>query len=219
MPPEIKIGMRVILFIPSAREEDEGKSLALPSIVEKLPDEEYILVQMPTYHGYFYPLPREPLILRFYYDSSPYSVQVHYERQVNSEGFMLAKLKRIGPIIQHQMRESFRLKCLIPVTIMRGEKDTGFLGNTEWDGLAIDLSEGGMLLSTNENLEEGESITVSFDIDGQETLEGRVVRVEEVSKAKYRFRAGLKFEHQKRHQARRIYRYIVRVQVEQMKRD
>jgi len=224
LEPEIQIGMRVVLFIPSTSKYDEEKGLALPSIVEKIQGEEYIYIQMPTYHGYYYPLPRETILLRCFFDSMPYSLEVRYEEMVENEGFMLAKMKRLSPIKEHQMRESYRLKCMIPVTIERTSNkrsaDNDHVSeNSEWDGFTIDLSEGGMLLSTNEFLQEGESIIVSLDLGGQESLESRVLRVEEVPKAKYRFKAALQFEHQQQQQTQRIYRYIVRVQVEHMKRE
>lgn len=216
MQAEIQAGMKVTLFVTQTKEEGVTTLLPLTSIVEELTDQEEILIQIPTHRGYNFPLPREPVVMRFSIEANLYALQVRYEGRIERDSFTFARMKRLGPIVRHQMREHFRLLCSLPVTIERKITDGKQTKSHAGTGYALDISESGMMLSTDEAVCQDEKLTVSFDIGTQETLDCLVLRVDRDPLEEGRSRAGLKFIFRYKSQQSRIYKYVLRMQTERL---
>lgn len=220
MPVKIIEDMRVSLIVHLKNNFEGSNILTLPSAVEELPDDEFILINMPIHGGYYYPMPREPLLMQFLVDSKSYAMQVQFEDRVERNGLLFAKMRRQGKIREHQLRDCYRHKCSIPVIIERlchsGEDDDPEAEAS--GGRILDLSDGGALFATDERIEKGEKIALTFEARGSETVEAKALRVETPEEGKYYFRVASKFKIDEQ-QANRIYKYIVDLQMEQRRRN
>ncbi len=80
----------------------------------------------------------------------------------------------------------------------------------------INFSDGGMLIATDANLNQGENVTLDFSIGEHETVGGVILRVERTEYARPRFRAAIAFNNATADQKERFYRFIIDRQVEKM---
>ncbi|MCL2068811.1 MAG: flagellar brake protein [Oscillospiraceae bacterium] len=118
--PLIEPGMKI--FVDVSTESVGGEALemvVLNSIVEEVPDDESLLIQMPMYKGSYYPFSafHSPLYLRFPTKTSFFAFSARYEGSVKRGPLTLARMQRVSGFEERQMRECFRLPCLIPVKI------------------------------------------------------------------------------------------------------
>ena len=219
---EIKASMRVSLEIQLKNDINGMKNvITLSSVVEEVFDDGSLLIQMPVYQGYHYPLPRDnTFLMHFFEDSEMYALPVQFQERIEQDGFMLAKVRRRGRIKPHQRRDCYRFPCSLPVTVERlwqNEREI-YPDRQPTEGQIIDFSDGGMLIATNENIEKGEKITLTFDMGKIETVEGLALRTERIEDGKYLFKVAVQFRNTDIAQQRRFYKYIVDMQLEQIRR-
>jgi len=219
---EIIAGLRVSLDIELKNDPNGMRNtLTLSSAVEELMEDRRILIQMPVYQGYHYPLPRDDVILmKFFIDSEMYAVKVRFEERVDLDGFVFAKVLRTGKVKPHQRRDCYRLPYSTPITVERmwiNEREL-YPERQPTVGQMINFSDGGMLFATDENIEKGEKITVTFDLGTVETIEGLALRTERIEDGKFLFRVAVRFRNKDKAQKNRFYRYIVEKQLEELRR-
>lgn len=221
---EITADVRVSLEIELKNDIDGmSRSLTLNSTVEEVLDDGSLLIHMPIHQGYHYPLPRDTkLQLCFFVDLQIYATDVEYVERLEKDGFIFAKLRRRGKITKYQRRDCYRLPYSIPVQLERYWRN----GNDEeinpelqpTEGQMIDFSDGGMLFATNENIDVGEKITLTFDMGKAETAKGMALRTERIEDGKYLFRVAVRFRNNDKAQKDRFYKYIMEKQMEERRR-
>lgn len=177
---EIKANMRVALDIQLKNDISGMKNvLSLNTVVEEILEDGYLLIHMPIYQGCYYPLPRDKLFLaNFFVDSHMYfALPVQFHEQIQRGGFTLAKIRRFDKIKPHERRDCYRMPCSLPVTVERMWQSERVKHSKlqPAGGQIINFSDGGMLFATNENIENGEKITLIFDIGQIEFVEGMVL--------------------------------------------
>jgi len=219
---EIKTAMRISLEIQLKNDINGMKNiLTLNSVVEEILEDGSLLLQMPTYQGYHYPLPRESTILmHFIMDSEMYALPVQFEERIERDGFMFAKVRRRGRTKAHQRRDCYRFPCSLPVTVERlwqHEREI-YPERQPTEGRIIDFSDGGMLFATDENIKKGEKITLTFDMGNVETVEGLALRSERIEDGKYLFKVAAQFRNTDIVQQRRFYKHLVNMQQEERRR-
>jgi len=220
----IKEDMKVSLGI----EHNDGKSrktISLSSIIEEVLDDGCLVVHMPMYKRNYYPLEIDStFLMHFFVGSRMYATPVQYEGRFRNGNFVYAKLRRLGGIENSQRRHCYRLPCSLPVTIERHAANENHQPDEEnaancGEGQMIDFSDGGMLFATNENIERGEKISLSFDIGTVETVEAVTLRVERTMGEEYRYKAAVQFHRMEKTQKNRLYKYIADAQREMRKRQ
>jgi len=219
---DIKAAMRVSLDIQLKNDLNGMKNiLSLSSVVEEILDDGSILILMPIYQGYHYPLPRDNMMLmHFSVDSEMYALSVQFQERIERDDFMFAKVRRRGKIKPHQRRDCFRTPCSFPVTVERlwqNEREL-YPERQPTEGQMINFCDGGMLFATNENIDKGEKITLTFDMGKVETVEGMALRAERIEDGKYLFKVSVHFRNKDIVQKRRFYKYIVDMQLEEIRR-
>lgn len=75
-----------------------------------------------------------------------------------------------------------------------------------------------MLFATDENIQRGDKITLTFDLGGVEIVEGMALRTERIEEGKYLFRVAVQFRSTDKAQKRRLYKYIVDRQLDEIRR-
>jgi len=219
---EIKAAMRVSLAVQLKNDINGMENvLTLSSVVEEVLDDGGLLLQMPIHQGYHYPLPRdESLLMHFYMDSEMYALPVIFEERIERGGFVFARVRRAGRIKPHQRRDCYRFPCSLPVTVERlwiKERER-YPDRQPTGGRMIDVSDGGMQLATDENIEKGEKLTLTFDLGSVETVEGMALRTDRIEDGSHLFRVAVRFRYTDKVQKRRIYKLIVDRQQEERRR-
>ncbi len=219
----LKIGARVFLELESESGPGEAPQiLTLSTVIADVLDPENILLMMPIHRGSFYPLPKNvPVLMKFVVASGMYSLKLAFEGRVGQAGLAYAKMRAIGEIEEHQMRDCFRLSCNIPATLRRVWLSE-FKGEPEdlpvpVSAKILDISDGGALVATDEHLEAGEKFTAAFSIGTEESLECVALRISEHIGAQFRFRVGVQFQNAPSRQRDRIFRFITLEQRKKLK--
>lgn len=221
---EIKPGMKVALEVPLKNDADRiEKILSLNSIVEEIPDNDSLLIQMPMYQGYYYPLPIDSdIVMYLFIDPMMYALPVQFQEQIWRGNLLYAKILRTGKINSSQRRNCYRLPCSFSITVKRPQIQEGdpTPEPTAIQGKTINFSDGGMLFATDEYIEKGEKITLTFSIGTNEDIEAIVFRSERNPEGNFKFRTAIQFLHNDKDnsQRQRFYRYIVEKQLEERRR-
>ena len=219
---KIAVGLRISLDLQFKNDTQGMKNmLTLSSMMEEHLEDGYFLIHMPIYEGYHYPLPRDDAILmKFFIDSEMYACKAMFSERVEQGGFLFAKMRRISRIKPHQRRDCYRLPCSMPVTVERLWKHEReiYPERQPTEGRMINVSDGGMLLATDENIQRGDKITLTFDLGGVEIIEGMALRAERIEDGKYLFRVAVQFRNTDKAQKRRLYKRIVDKQLEEIRR-
>jgi len=158
--------------------------------------------------------------MHFFVDSEMYAAPVRFEERTERGGFLFARMRRVGKIKPHQRRDCYRLPCSLPVTVERlwlNEREI-YPERQPAEGQIINFSDGGMLFATDENIEKGEKITLTFDMGKPETIEGMALRTQRIKDGQYLFRVAVRFRNKDICQQRRFYKYIVDKQLEERRR-
>lgn len=220
---EIKPAMRVSLAV-ELKNDINGMSnvLTLSSVVEEVLNDGCLLVQMPIYQSYHYPLPRDKTILMYFFsESEMYAIPLLFLERIEHGEFPLAKMRRIGKVTPGQRRDCYRFPCSLPVTVERmwkNERDR-YPESQPSEGRMIDFSDAGMLFATNEHIEKGEKVTLTFEMcQTTETVEGMALRMDRVEDGLYLFRVAVKFRNTDKIQKQRFYKHIVDMQLEERRR-
>ncbi len=197
---------------------DQGKRgvISLPSIVEEVYSDGFFLVQMPKHQSGYYPLPRDEMFLVYFTVEAEKSaadmfvIPARFIEKIEREDSVYAKLEPLGKIERSQRRDCYRLPLSIEVTLRRAYGKDALATNARM----INFSDGGMLISTDINLVQGENVTLDFSIGEHETVGGNVLRVERTEYARPRYRAAIAFNNATIDQKERFYRFIMDKQVE-----
>lgn len=221
---EIKPGMKIALEVRLKNSTDGMENvLSLCSIVEEILDDDCLLIQMPMHQGYYYPLPiDDEIAMYFFLEPMMYSLPVQFQEQIWQENLLYAKVLRSGKISSYQRRNCYRLPCSFPITVERQpmpEKNSTPEFQTI-QGKTINFSDGGMLFSSDEYIEKGEKITLTFNIGSTETVKAMVFRTEKNTEGNYKFKTAVQFliKDKDAAQKQRFYRYIVEKQLEERRR-
>jgi c-di-GMP-binding flagellar brake protein YcgR len=219
----LKIGTRVFLELESEGGPGEEKqALTLSSVIADVPGPERFLLMMPMHKGSFYPLPKNvPVLMKFVAPTGMYSLKLAFEGREGHGPLSYAKMRALGNIEEHQMRDCFRLSCNIPATLRRvwlsefkGEPDDLPVAVS---AKILDISDGGALVATDEYFESGEKFTVAFSIGTEESLECVALRISEQIGAQFRYRVGVQFQNTAPRQKDRIFRFITLEQRKKLK--
>ena len=184
---EIKSDMKVLLVIESKSGADGlANRITLSSYVEEVMPDGTILIQVPVYRGYNYPLPRdEPILMYLLSKSRMYSMTAWFLERVRHDGLMFARMGRCSPIKPDQRRDCYRLPCELPVLV---ERATAYKCRAEPpisnECKMINFSDGGMLFAAHEAFEIGEKVTLAFDIGTDEAITAKVLRCERLERSK-----------------------------------
>lgn len=221
---EIKPGMKVALEVPLKSSADGiEKVLSLNSTVEEILPDDCVLIQMPMYQGYYYPLPiDDEIVMYLFIEPMMYALPVQFQEQIWQGNLLYAKILRAGKISSYQRRNCYRLPCSFPITVKRLQIQEGDSapGPQTIQGRTINFSDSGMLFATDEYIEKGEKVTLTFSIGSTETAEAMVFRTEKNIEGKYKFKTAVQFLSNARDaaQRQRFYRYIVEKQLEERRR-
>ncbi|MCL1829104.1 MAG: flagellar brake protein [Oscillospiraceae bacterium] len=211
--PDMKLTMEI-------HDENEGGKniLLLKSIVEEVTDDGCLLVQAPTYQGYYYNLPRyEPFTVFFITTTGKHVLNVRFLERISHDNLQLVVLQKLGFAEKFQLRNCYRLPISARVKIVpvlpeeEGKADElpfTVIGQTK------DLSDGGMLVTTPEFFEKGMKIHITLELDKPETIDATVIRTTEGIHSRYKYDAAIKMDHTDMRQENRIYKYIVKKQIE-----
>jgi hypothetical protein len=69
--------------------------------------------------------------------------------------------------------------------------------------VSLDFSDGGMLFATDEDIERGETITLTFDIGRVKTVKAAILRTERIEDGKFKHRAAVQFRIRERDKAQK----------------
>ncbi|MGC4018650.1 MAG: flagellar brake protein [Muricomes sp.] len=219
-------GMKISVGIqPKSSTNTTEDVLSLSSVVEEIPDDKHLLIQMPMHQGYHYFLPADQEIsLYFFSKSLMYRLPVKFVETITQKNLLFAKVVRTGEIASFQRRDCYRLPCFFPVTVeypqATGDKNTSDPQLIE--AKSIDFSDSGMLFAIDENLEKGENITLTFYIGRTETIGATVIRTTKTTEEpNYKFKTAVKFSWSEDDlsQKQRFYKYIVEKQMEERRRE
>lgn len=219
---EIKPGMKIALEVCLKNSADGvEKILSLNSMIEETLDDGCLLIQMPMHQGYYYPLPIEKeIVMYLFLEPMMYALPVQFQEQIWHENLLYAKMLPTGKISSYQRRTCYRLPCSFSITVKRLKMQGSTSESQPIQGKTINFSDGGMLFATNEYIEKGEKIALTFHIGTEETIEATVFRTERNIDENYRFKTAVQFLHSDKEptQRQRFYRYIVEKQLEERRR-
>ena len=214
---KIKPDMKILLELEQDSNTDEiAPSLSLGSYVEEVMPDGCLLIKTPIYNGYHYPLPRQkPMMMYVFAHSRMYSLTVQYVERVVRDRLVYAKVRPLSGIKSTQRRDCFRLSCSILLSVERPPAEgDGDENPPPFQGLTLNLSDGGVAFFTNEIFEIGETLTLTLDIGTVETVEAKLVNIEKEAVGMYRYKASAKFIHKCKLQKDRFYKFIVARQLE-----
>ena len=215
--PKVVAGMKVIIELNNphadASNKDLPKKISLGSYVEELIDDETMLIQMPTYKSYNFPLPKDQSIRTYFFAGiRMFVLDIIFIENVRQGGLHFAKVKRTSELTPFQRRDCFRLEKALPLMIQRIKLDKDGQPIEPTETRLIDISDGGILFASNDDYETGERIfaTVELNYHTLETLEAEVIRREQTYGAGvYKYNYSIQFHHTDQRQKDRLYKYIV----------
>mgnify|MGYP000934989102 CR=1 FL=1 len=219
---EITAGMKVSLVIRSSgNTEGSGISQTLSSFTEEIFPDGTLLIHAPIRNGMYYPLPRDTEFnLFFCVGPNPdeickmYELPVEFGEFIEKDGLKFVTLLRCGLIKFCQRRECFRVNCSLPVKI---ERFNGSGSTQPVAGQMVNFSEGGMLFVSDENIDKGERINLSFCINDDENISAVVVRCEAIEEKAYRYKTAVQFIIKDERQRRRFSKFVNDVQYKRMR--
>lgn len=225
----ITSGLRISIDI-QLKDDVKGmkKHLTLSSIVEEVLDNNSLLIHMPIHQGYHYPMPRdESVVMKFFVEPTVYGLPLQFVQRVERDDLVFAEMLIVGKLEEYQQRDCYRLPCNISVEVERPympeeQKKLKSKSSDEDDyrpkNRMINFSDGGMLLATDEEIERGEKITLTFDIGQAETVQGLALRTDRIEEGTHLFRVAIQFLGIDKTRRHRFYKYIVEKQLEERRR-
>ncbi len=195
--------------------------LSLTSVVEKLLDNNCMLIQMPMYKGNYYPLHEENEInITFFSEPLMYEITVRFQEQLWVDNLPYAKVMCVSNLQSYQRRDCYRLPCSFPVAIEMIQDNNTESTPQAFDGQTINFSDSGMLLFTDAELEEGKNVNLTFNIGTTETVKAVIFRTTPSTGWKYKFKVAVQFIgiSEETSQKHRFYKYIVEKQMEERRR-
>ena len=179
-------------------------------------------------------------------NSRMFSLNVRFVEYIRYDKLAFVKLRCCSDIVSDQRRNCYRLQNTFPVMVERiaGGKKTKLMKPAQHElplpmgGHTIDFSDGGMLIATNDHMEIGESVHLTFYLDTEETetIEAEVLRFERMGRVDtellettelsepmkyepFRYKVAVKFSHKCKKQKNRFYKYIVNQQLETLRQQ
>ena len=212
--------MKVTLEIIDGYGEDE-QVLSLKSAIEEVIGDKYLLIYEPMHMGLTYQLPKyDSVLMSINTETSRHILQVRYVESVVQGGLRLIKVKRLGFVENDQRRACFRLPLSAPVKIglpVHDEEDGQPHDSLQvTDGRTIDLSDSGLLFSTNEHFEAGNELQIEIDLDTDTPLIGSVVRTHKSDRPKFAEDVAVELKHADIHEKDHLYKYIVKKELDMM---
>ena len=210
----IKPGMKMNIDRVVSVNNIERSFLNLTSVVEYVSNNRTLLIQLPSYQSYNYPLrPNDTIDLRVFTEYKIILISARYIKQVKEGNMMLAKVQLFGNIKTIQRRSHFRLHCATNLFGVRmddmEEQETG-----SFSGITIDVSTGGTSFASEQILRPSEVILLEIDFGKIEMVLGEIVRIEKNREGAIANKISVKFKnHANRAQQDRIHRYILNMQL------
>lgn len=220
---KITTGMKISLEINVLNNSGTLENiLFLTSIVEKILDDDSMLIQMPMYKGNYYPLHEDNVIsMHFFLEPLMYELAVRFQEQLWIDNLPYAKVMCVSNIHSYQRRDCYRLPCSFPVTIEQIQEQDNESQPQAFEGQTINFSDSGMLFSTDAILEEGTNINLTFNIGTTETVKAVIFRITPSTGWKYKYKVAVHFIgiSEEAAQKNRFYKYIVGKQMEERRRQ
>ena len=218
----IKHGMRVTLKLNEWAEDGDERKLSLKSIVEDvLEDEGCLLIHAPIHKGGFFPFDESDSVdMCIYGKDSMHIMPVRYAGKTVRESLLFVKMLRLGNLQERQLRECFRLPTAQTVYLRFVDKDTQDLEPVVAEGRTVDISDGGMLFSNNEDFGAEQEVQISLEIDGEQlSLSSVVIRSNKSANLNYIHDTAVRFVDVPGGVQRRLYQYIMKKQLEQRRKE
>jgi len=220
---KIKIQADTKMLLEIERTAGDGGTrnvLSLGSYIEEVISDNFLLIKMPIHRGYHYLPPRDkPIVAYFFMHSRMFSLTVQFIERVERDKLEYAKMQVLSDIQPGQRRDCFRLQqCDLPVILERVAKNKAE-PPPPVECQMLNFSDGGILFATNEEMEVGETITLSFDIGTDETVDAEVLRLENPYEGLYRQNVAVRFLHKCKKQKQRFYVFIVTQQRERLRQQ
>lgn len=194
---------------------DSGEKTFLPSRIEEVVDN-YLHVSAPIYRGGIMPLRTgQTLKIRMNYKNNTYSFYtLVVGRKWNIVPLII--IKKPNQFVKIQRREFLRLPVAVPVKYRLAGENTEF-----YDGVTVDISGGGALLSTQYPIEAGQTLEMEINLPNREPVfcRAQVIRLLEkiTSKGKAN-KAALVFEEISEGKRDKIINFIFEKQREWIKK-
>ena len=210
-------GMIVKLEIIDRHGENESV-LSLVSAIEEIIGDKHLLIHEPTHLGQVYHLPKHAtFLMSVNNDLNRHVLQVRYLESLDQGELILLKVERLGHVEYDQRRSCFRISFSTPVKIGlplfdEDGKKLDLMHVTK--AHTIDLSDSGLLFSTDEHFKEGHELHIEMDIGMEGPLIGSVIRTQKTDRAKFKHDVAVKLKHNDKHQKDYLYKYLVKKQLE-----
>ena len=136
------------------------------------------------------------------------------------DGFKLIEFKLIDKGESLQQRDHYRLECHIPITFrLHSQQPSGTIDDCgPFQGSTINLSGGGLKITSKIDMEENTLLTVRITLDGHEMrIMGEVRAKYNDRSAPNRFQYGVMFSDVKEVDQKRIIHYIYMQQKQRIK--
>ncbi len=215
-------GLKVSVDIRVFDEHGSRRVLSLPSYVEEISSDGYFLINTPICQGAYYPLPREEMLLIYFSAELPdngatdmFVIPARFVERVVCEGIACDKLEPLGKAERSQRRACYRLPLSLSVSLRRTQSEEAL----PIDARMVNFSDGGMLIATDESLDQNERVTLDFSIGEPETVEGKVIRSETVPNGRHKYHVAIQFGNASDAQKERFYRFIMQKQLEKRRRQ
>ncbi|MEN6460470.1 MAG: PilZ domain-containing protein [Syntrophomonas sp.] len=152
---------------------DSNEQLLLPSRIEEVVDN-YLHVSVPMYRGTILPL-RVGETIKIYINFND-NTYVFYALVVGRKWnkIPLLIIEKPDQFIKIQRRGFLRLPVAVPIKYRPAGENTEL-----YDGVTVDISGGGALLSTQCSIEEGQILEMEIDLPDREPVfcRARVIRL------------------------------------------
>ncbi|NLJ67202.1 MAG: hypothetical protein GX340_07820 [Clostridiales bacterium] len=173
----------------------KSKNLRSFSMIQDISDEGDLVISLPMLEGRPILLnPGERVEIRLFKEEASYLFNGNVKNRYRINDAIFFSIIKTSPIKRIQRREYYRLKVVLPVTsrVLDDdiEKESQFI-----KGYSIDISGGGLKLSTDYYLELNTLVECHIDLDKGEELiiKGKVVRVNQANSPDHKYELGISF--------------------------
>ncbi|MGD0153884.1 MAG: flagellar brake domain-containing protein [Thermacetogeniaceae bacterium] len=163
------------------------------SRVEDIVDDEVIVVAAPVKDGVLVPVNVGDKINMFFWDNTcQYAFEAKVIARANAS-IPIITIRKCSELQRMQRRSYFRIQAMLKV-IFNIEKEDDDTESQSYEGLTLNISGGGILLSTSTKLDVGANVKMKLYLAGHDyiTAIGCVQRVDFLSTRKL-YRAGIDF--------------------------
>ena len=123
------------------------------------------------------------------------------------------KMRRVSTVGKRMVerRHCFRFASSLPVEIKRTEAAED---EEPYKGEIINVSDLGMLFTTDKELQRSEKISLTFDMNGKVSVNSLVLRVKRIKSEKYLYKAAVQFRSNTLQVRNQIYKYLLKEQMD-----